>query len=212
MWDRKSRYEKKLNSGEVLFRENDQGEEMYLIRSGKIKLYRGEEEEEKVLAILKDGDFFGEMALIDGSPRHATAVALQETSLIIIDKESFQQKISENPLIEYIFGTLTRRLRAANEQVKYLMIRNDERRVISLLMARAKEGIEKEGGLELVENFNYDEFAQITGVDATRIKEYLRRLETSGLITIKDQRLVVRSLPLLEEYIDFLTLREKFER
>ncbi len=212
MWDRKSRYEKKLSPGEVLFRENDLGEEMYLIRSGKIKLYRGEEEEEKVLAILKDGDFLGEMALIDGSPRNATAVALQETSLIIIDKESFQTKISENPLIEYIFETLTRRLRAANEQVKYLMIRNDERRLISLLLARAKEGIPKNGGMELVENFNYDEFSQITGVDATRIKEYLRRLETSGLITIKDERLFVRSLTLLEEYIDFLTLREKFER
>lgn len=212
MWDRKSRYEKKLSPGEVLFRENDLGEEMYLIRSGKIKLYRGEEEEEKVLAILKDGDFLGEMALIDGSPRNATAVALQETSLIIIDKESFQTKIAENPLIEYIFETLTRRLRAANEQVKYLMIRNDERRVISLLLARAKEGIPKNGGMELVENFNYDEFAQITGVDATRIKEYLRRLETSGLITIKDERLFARSLTLLEEYIDFLTLREKFER
>jgi len=212
MWDRKSRYEKKLSPGEVLFHEHDLGEEMYLIRSGKIKLYRGEEEEEKVLAILKDGDFLGEMALIDGSPRNATAVALQETSLIIIDKESFQTKIAENPLLEYIFETLTRRLRAANEQVKYLMIRNDERRVISLLLARTKEGIPKDGGMELVENFNYDEFAQITGVDPSRIKEYLRRLETSGLITIKDERLFARSLTLLEEYIDFLTLREKFER
>ena len=148
------------------------------------------------------------MALIDSSPRHATAVALQETSLIIIDNESFQSKIAENPLINYIFETLTRRLRAANEQVKYLTIRNDERRVISLLMARAKDGIQKEEGLELVENFNYDEFAQITGVDPNRIKEYLRRLETSGLITLTDQRLVVRSLPLLEEYIDFLTDRK----
>jgi len=76
--------EKKLNPGEVLFNEGDKGRLMYLIREGKIKITKGKGEEEKVLAVLKEGDFFGEMAIIDGSPRSASAIAVTLTSLLVI--------------------------------------------------------------------------------------------------------------------------------
>lgn len=211
MWDKKSRYEKKLARGEVLFREGDKGEEMYLIRSGKIKLSKGSEEEERIVAILKDGDFFGEMALIDGSPRATTATAIEDTSLMVIDKESFRARIGENPLFEYIIHTLTKRLRAANEKIRYLMIRNDERRVISYILARAKEeGIPREKGVELLESFSYDNLAEITGVSASKVEEYLKRLMDVGLISVEGDRLIIHSIPDLEEYIEYIALRDKF--
>ena len=211
MWDKKNRYETKLARGEVLFKEGDRGEKMYLIRSGKIKLSKGSEEEEKVIAILKDGDFFGEMALIDASPRDATAIAIEETSLMLIDKESFRTRIGENPLFEYIIHTLTKRLRATNEKIKYLRIRNDERRVISYILSRAKEeGIQREKGMELLESFSYDNLAEVTGISAAKVEEYLKRLEDVGLISIQGDRLMVHSIPNLEEYIEFVALRDKF--
>lgn len=211
MWDKKSRYEKRLTRGEVLFKEGDRGEEMYLIRSGKIKLSKGSEEEERVVAIFKDGDFFGEMALIDASPRGTTAVAIEDTSLMIIDKESFHTRIGENPLFEHIIHSLTKRLRAANEKIKYLRIRNDERRVISYILSRAKEeGIPREKGVELLESFSYDSLAEVTGVSAAKIEEYLKRLGDAGLISIEGDRLMVHSIPNLEEYIEYVALRDKF--
>ena len=87
--------EKKLESGEVLFDEGEKGDVMYLIREGKIKITKGKGEDEKVLAILKEGDFFGEMAIIDGSPRSAGAIAASTVSLLVIDKETFKSKIKE---------------------------------------------------------------------------------------------------------------------
>lgn len=211
MWERKSRYERKLSPGEVLFREGEKGGEMYLIRSGKLKLTRGEEDQEKLVAILKDGDFFGESALIDETPREFTATALEETSLVVIDREAFHTRIAENPLIHHIIEALTRRLRRAQEQVKYLKIRNDERRVLSLLLARAQmDGVVREEGVELLEEFGYENFAQVTGVEPAQVEEYFSRLERVGLIAIKGQRLVVRSIPDLEEYIEYVALREKF--
>lgn len=213
MFDRKSRYEKKLAPGDVLFTEGDQGDEMYLIRVGKVKLTKGQEEEERIISILKEGDFFGEMVVIDGSPRNSTCTALEDTSLIVIDRETFNSKVAENPLINYIIETLTKKYKASQEQIKFLMIRNDERRVISLLLSRVKEtGVRRETGVELAENFSYEGFANVTGVDVTRVREYLQRLEAVGLVTIKNDRLSVRSVPELEEYIEYVALREKFER
>ena len=88
--------EKKLADGEVLFREGERGDVMYLIREGKIKITKGGDDDEKVLAVLKEGDFFGEMAIIDGSPRSASAIAATPASLLVIDKETFKSKIREN--------------------------------------------------------------------------------------------------------------------
>lgn len=135
---------RKLNAGEALFHEGDVGDAMYLIRQGKIKIIKGRGDEEKVLAVLKEGDFFGEMAVIDGSPRSASAFAVDEVALLMIDKETFHAKTKENPLISYILETLSRRLRAADEQIKLLMIKSEERRVIALLLTRVRRAAKRQ--------------------------------------------------------------------
>ena len=68
-------YEKHLRSGEVLFKEGAQGDEMYLIRSGKIRIVKDLEGTQKTLAVIGEGEFFGEMALLDKRPRSASAIA-----------------------------------------------------------------------------------------------------------------------------------------
>ncbi len=131
--------EKTLNPGEALFHEGDKGDVMYLIKEGQIKITKGKGPDERVLAVLKEGDFFGEMAIIDGSPRSASATAISKTSLLVIDKETFKAKIRENPLIEYILETLTKRLRNTDEQIKLLTIKSEERRVVAYIVTKAKE-------------------------------------------------------------------------
>ncbi|MBA7628227.1 Cyclic AMP receptor protein [subsurface metagenome] len=212
MWEKKPRYERQLMPGEVLFHEGDTGEVMYFIRKGKIKISVGEEDQEKVFAVLKEGDFFGEMAVIDGSPRSASATAIEETDLIIIDKESFISKINENPLVAYVIETLTKRIRILDEQLKYLTIKSDEERIIHFILARAKQqGTPMDEGVSLDE-ISTETITHITGVDIKKVAEYLKRLEDVELIKVGDDEIIVRSIPDLDEYIRYLKLRDKFKK
>ncbi len=203
---------KKLNPGEVLFNEGEIGEVMYLIRQGKVKIVKGKGEEGKVLAVLKEGDFFGEMAIIDNSPRSATAIAVDEVTLLGIDKETFHSKIRENPLISYILETLSRRLRGADEQIKLLMIKSEERRVIALLLTRGKEAGRKiNGGVE-VSPFSIDGFTNMVGIEFAKVREFIDRLINARLIAIEGDKLAIKSIADLEDYLRYITLKEKFER
>jgi CRP/FNR family cyclic AMP-dependent transcriptional regulator len=211
MWEKKPRYERQLMPGEVLFHEGDTGEEMYFIRKGKIKISIGEEEQEKVLAILKDGDFFGEMAVIDGSPRSASATAIEETDLLIIDKESFVSKINENPLVAYVIEVLTKRVRTLDEQLNYLTIKSDEERIIHFVLARGKkQGTPMDEGVR-IDNISPETVSYITGVDQQKVNEYLHRLADVNLIQLGEDEITIRSVPDLEEYIRYLKLRDKFK-
>ena len=204
--------EKKLNPGEVLFNEGEQGDVMYLIRQGKIKITKGKGEEEKVLAVLKEGDFFGEMAIIDGSPRSAGASAATPVSLLVIDKETFQSKIRENPLIHYILETLSRRLRTADEQIKMLTIKSEERRVVAYIITKAKEaGKKTDQGIE-ISPFSFENLAHMTGIHEDKIKNYVTNLVRANLVTLKDNTMTIKGVEDLDDYLRYIALKEKFER
>ncbi len=204
--------EKQLKEGEVLFNEGDRGEIMYLIREGKIKITKGKGAEEKTLAVLKEGDFFGEMAIIDGSPRSAGAVAVTPVSLLVIDKESFKAKLSENPLIEYVLETLSRRLRTADEQIRLLTIKSEERRVLAHIITKAKEvGKETEGGIE-ISPFSIENLGHITGIEESVVKDYVNKLVLVNLVTLRENSLIVKGVSDLDDYLRYIALKEKFEK
>jgi len=204
--------EKKLNPGEVLFHEGDRGDVMYLIREGKIKITKGSGEDEKVLAVLKEGDFFGEMAIIDGSPRSAGAIAASPVSLLVIDKETFQAKIKENPLIHYVLETLSRRLRATDEQIRLLTIKSQERRVVAYIITKAKETGKKTDQGIAISPFSMENLAQLTGIEQSKIQIYIQNLEKAGLVKVLENTLVIKGVEDLDDYLRYIALKEKFEK
>jgi len=90
---------KTYSKSEVIFEEGSFGDEMYVLRSGRVSIYRNLEEKKIELAnISKAGDFFGEMALVDNAPRSASACALEDnTRLIALDKDKFLFLVSQQP-------------------------------------------------------------------------------------------------------------------
>jgi CRP-like cAMP-binding protein len=204
--------EKKLEQGEVLFNEGEKGDVMYLIREGKIKITKGKGEDEKVLAILKEGDFFGEMAIIDGSPRSAGAIAASTVSLLVIDKETFKSKIKENPLIEYVLETLSRRLRTTDEQIRLLTIKSEERRIVAYIITKAKEtGTKTDAGIE-IPDFSYENINHITGIEQAKVEKYIKNLQQARLMSLKDNVLTIKAVEDLDEYLRYIALKEKFAR
>ena len=104
-------FELRLEAGETLFREGDPGHEMYVVLEGAVRLLRGERE----LAVMRRGSYFGEMSLLGGNPRSATAVAADAVRLAVITQANFDLLVRENPaLVRTLLEELARRLERTN--------------------------------------------------------------------------------------------------
>jgi CRP/FNR family cyclic AMP-dependent transcriptional regulator len=114
---------KTYQKSEIIFKENSCGKEMYILRSGKVKIVLQDEKgEAEVTTLEQPGEFFGEMALIDGSPRSATAIADEHnTELEVLDRDDFLEMIKEHPEFALnIMHELSNRVRLGN--VLYLEV------------------------------------------------------------------------------------------
>jgi len=106
--------EETRESGEVIFAEGEAGDALYLVLDGRVRIDR----EEEVIAELGERECFGEMSILDGAPRSATATAIEDTNLLKIARDDFQEILSEKPEIALgVIKVLSRRLRAASRQV-----------------------------------------------------------------------------------------------
>jgi len=94
-------------AGEFIVRQGDQGDSLYIIRTGSCGIYvKRDGKQENRIATIERGDFFGEMSLLTGEPITATVRAMVDTSVIIIDKENFSNILDDNPAIPVQLGEI----------------------------------------------------------------------------------------------------------
>ena len=137
-------------AGAMLFQAGDAGSSMYLIEDGKMQIsMRSSDGEELILAVLGPGDFFGEMALIDGKPRSANAMVCESSRLAVLSRRHFLSFLSSGPNVPLeMLTALTRRLRRTDELLRHLATRNaNEEEASQLTFAdRAADLIAEFGG------------------------------------------------------------------
>jgi CRP/FNR family cyclic AMP-dependent transcriptional regulator len=103
-----------LKAGETIFKEGEEAKELYVIKAGQVEIQLGN----RVLATLDANDIFGEMALIDSSPRSATAIAKTDVALVPVSKKDFVALVSRAPTFALdVMSMLARRLRDANRAI-----------------------------------------------------------------------------------------------
>ena len=114
-----SKFRQTCQKSDVIFKEGSTGNEMYLIHSGKVLLSIRDETQHIPLVVLNPGDFFGEMALVDDSPRSATASAVEDnTELIVIDRARFLFMVRQQPEFALsLMHTLCQRLRDMDKRL-----------------------------------------------------------------------------------------------
>src|SRR5258706_11181245 len=110
-----------FKKGSVLFHEGDEGEEMYIIQSGKVAIKKRVPHGETTLAVLEKGDFFGEMAILERMPRSAGAEVLEDGDLIVIGGDLFGDMIKSNPEIALrMLRKYSLRLRETTKQIEQM--------------------------------------------------------------------------------------------
>src|SRR5712692_7560781 len=117
---------KKYSEGSVILREGDPGTAMFFLMTGKVKVVGTDDEGgEVILAIFGAGDFFGEMAILDGHTRSATVVTLMDSELFILNQKDTLQLLREYPAIALsLLKEFAVRLRKANTQIKGLSLKD----------------------------------------------------------------------------------------
>jgi CRP/FNR family transcriptional regulator, cyclic AMP receptor protein len=131
-------HSREIKAGTILFHAGDKGDSMYLLESGRVRIaVLDEDKRDVVLAELAQGDFFGEMAIIDGKQRSATATVIEDARLSVLSREDFLRFINENPgvALEMLSATF-QRLRHTDRMLQQRVSRNvneeqDKRMTIS---------------------------------------------------------------------------------
>lgn len=177
---------KSFSHSTVLFRENDPGSTFYIVYSGSIKVYTSHGGEEKILSVFKSGDSFGELSLIDGKPRSASAQTLEDSQLISISAPAFQELLRDNfELCLCIMRELCERLRETNQHVHDLTFLDARSRVIKNLIRLANKHGTREGtSITIRISLNYDELSQMSGCQKPILMDVMRDLQARGIVTV----------------------------
>jgi len=118
MKDEEGSLGKDYKDGDIIFKENSVGREMYIILTGKAEVIKEKGDVETTLATLEEGDFFGEMSLFDNNPRSATVKALGDVKLLEINQKNFLKKISRDPSLAFrMLEKMSQRIRITDEKI-----------------------------------------------------------------------------------------------
>jgi CRP/FNR family cyclic AMP-dependent transcriptional regulator len=166
----------------VILFEDDPGDALYIVSAGQVKVVLiGEDGREVILSVLGDGDFFGEMALIDDEPRSAHVIAMKDSQLLVLRRVDFQAQLEAHPKIGLkLLRVLVQRLRRADEKIGGLVLLDVNGRVARLLLDLAAEG----GGPRITRRLTHHTIAQMIGSSRETVSRAMRELVDRGLIEV----------------------------
>lgn len=197
---RKSMTEVELARGEVLFREGDDGDRIYVVTSGKVKLGRtAPDGRENLLAVLGPGQMFGELSLFDPGPRSATASAVTDTTLLGLGHADLLPWLTGRPEVaRNLLLQLAQRLRRSNDTLADLVFSDVPGRVAKQLLDLSERfGVPSDEGVRVVHDLTQEELAQLVGASRETVNKALAdfaardwlRLESRSVVLLDIERL-----------------------
>jgi CRP-like cAMP-binding protein len=182
-------------AGTVIVSQEEVGDALFVLATGKVKvvLY-GETGREIILSILRVGDFFGEMSLLDRQPRSANVVAVEESELLTLDREAFQSHLHGHPSTALaILAEMSRRLRRADEVIGNLALLDVYARVARAIKELAQQqGQPVDGGLLIKERPTQQEIAGLIGTSRETVSRALNDFTRRGLMEMTGKQILVR--------------------
>lgn len=196
--------ERTFDKGQVIFYEEDMGTSFYIIVDGQVKIVmQSEDGREHILGVLRGHDFFGEMSLLDGEPRSATAIALEQVKVLSIARDEFTALLRQVPDITVkIMVILSRRLRRADRHVESLAFLSAPGRVARVLIELSKEhGSQSAEGMVFDHRMTRQELANLAGTSRETLTRVIMDFQDEGLLTLKKNQVVLHNLRELENRI-----------
>lgn len=179
--------------GTTIFREGEDGAVLFVILQGSVRIYTlGTQGQEVTVAVFSGGDFFGELALLDGRPRSASAEAMRDTQALLLPRETFLQSVHDcPPIAATLLEALAWRLRRSTSHVGDLTSLTAAQRVMQQLLMLSAPG----GSIRLTQ----EQLAQLLGTTRETVNRVLRQLREQGIVAIERSQVRVVSPAHLEQ-------------
>jgi len=185
---------KKVAVGQAVVTQDEPGDAMFVIMTGRIKVVMfGESGREVTLSLLRGGDSFGEMSLFDQGPRSAHCLAIEPTTLLVLSRDDLMKHMQAHPRTAInLVSEMARRLRRADETIAQLALCDVNERLIHRLVALGREeGASSPDGLVVRRRPTQQELANMIGSCRETISRAFNQLARDGLIIPRGRSLVV---------------------
>jgi len=179
---------------QMILIEESTGETFFIIHSGTVKITRmSDDGREVILAILGEGDFFGEMALLDGEGRSANVVALENADVLTLQRSDFLDILERIPKIAiHLLKELTTRIRHSDQQIESLSLSGAEQRIALVLIRLAEEMGKIHEGAVTIDSIPYQQdIANMAGTSRETVSRVFKMLEDKNFITRTGKKLVI---------------------
>jgi CRP/FNR family transcriptional regulator, cyclic AMP receptor protein len=205
-----ARFGREFQPGEVLFREGESGEVMFVIQSGAVRITKSVGGHDKSLAVLGPGEFLGEMAILNGKPRTATATVIETTRCLVIEAKTLESMVARNAEIALrLIKKLAKRLDSADTLIEILMHHDPKARVMLALSRHADAfGEPTAEGIRI--RTTPEDIAREVGVEEAVAGEVMARLRRLRLVTEEPGAVVVADVGRLQDFLEFLEMPQKF--
>ena len=187
--------------GTVIFAEGDQGDRLYVITKGKVKLgTHATDGRENLLAVLGPGEMFGELSLFDPSPRQATAVALTDSVLLGLANDALQPWLTGRPEVSItLLKALARRMRKGHGALSDLVFTDGPCRVAKALLDLSKKfGVATPEGLRVEHDLTQEELAQLVGASRETVNKALADFAHRNWIVLEQKSVTLIEVERLE--------------
>ena len=181
--------EKSYPKGSVILFEDDPGDALFIVRSGRVKVVLlAEDGREVILSLLGVGEYFGELSLIDDQPRSAHVIAMEESSLLVLHRDDFRRRVESSPNVAWaLLQELSHRLRRADEKIASLVLLDVPGRVAQVLLDAAEAG----GGPLIEKPLTHQTIAQVIGASRETVSRAMREFQDLKWITSEGRRIRV---------------------
>jgi CRP/FNR family cyclic AMP-dependent transcriptional regulator len=179
--------------GQIIFLEEETGNYMYLVLSGKVKVSKaGTGGKETILAIHRTGDFFGEMSLLDGKTAPATVSAMEDSKIISLSGADFHKYLLHNEkVLLQIINVLCARLRQVWQTQSLSSSTADARIRMGIYQLAKRHGIRDAHGTIIDLKITHQELAEMVGTSRETVTRVLARLREQGIIEIDQRRMTL---------------------
>ena len=198
----------------MVFSENMPGKEMFIIQKGSVKITKIVNDNEVLLAVLKQGDMFGEMSLIESRPRSASAIAFEDAILLSVNKENFERMVSSQPqIIAQLTRTLAERIWFAYKQLANTLLTNPVGRLYdALLIQLERVRIPIRPGEAYTFDFGIKELINMVGLPIAEGNQVVREMLKNPKIKPMDNRIHTTDMEDIEKQAKYYRKMERIEK
>ncbi len=204
-WLAKRVQRRKYNRGDIIFVKDDPGESMFIVEDGAVRIYvPGTQGADLTLAVMQPGEFFGDLSLLDGRPRSASAEAARNSNLLTLERGDLRELLESRPGAALaILTVIAERLRETDQMASDLAFLDVSGRLARRLLDLAStNGKEREDGTLINATITQEELANMIGVTRESVNRNLGMFRRLGLIAREGRRIVVLDKAGLRAYCE----------